>query len=89
MLEITQYKAKPLGNVNVKNPNINGIIQSIMRLVDSCLGSTAGIVLIFCMANMEPPTRMGRMGVLSGVARSSHRKELFRGITSCTCGSHE
>ena len=89
MLEITQYKAKPLGNVNVKNPNINGIIQSIMRLVDSCLESTAGMVLIFCMANMEPPTRMGRMGVLSGVARSSHRKELSRGITSCTCGSHE
>jgi len=88
-LEITQYKANPLGNVKVKNPNINGIIQSIIRFVDSCLESAAGIVLIFCIANMDPPTKMGRMGVPSGSAKFSHRKELSNGITSCTRGSHE
>ena len=88
-MEITQYNASPLGNVKVKNPNISGIIHNIMRLVDACLGSAAGMVLIFCMANMDPPTRMGRMGVLSGSARFSHKNELSRGITSCTRGSHE
>lgn len=88
-LEIIQYKASPLGKVVVKNPNITGIIQSIMRLVDSCLGSIAGMVLTFCMKNMETPTRMGRMGRGSGLARSSHRKALRRGMTSWTCGSQE
>ena len=80
MLEITQYRARPLGNWSVKNPNIRGIIQSIIRLVDACLGSTEGMLVIFCIRNMEPPTRTGRTGV-SGVARSSHRKELFKGTT--------
>ena len=89
MLEITQYRASPLGNVVVKNPNIRGIIHSIMRLVDCCLSSAAGMVVIFCMMNMEAPTRMGSTGVGSGTARSSHRKELFSGTTWCTQGSQE
>ncbi len=81
--------ASPLGNVVVKNPNIKGIIHSIIRLVDCCLGSTAGIVVIFCMMNIDAPTATGSTGVRSGTARSSHRKELSRGTTPCTLGSHE
>ena len=80
-LEITQYNASPAGNVIVKNPNISGIIHSIMRLVDCCLESTAGMVVIFCMKNIEAPTKTGKMGVGSGFARSSQRKELSSGIT--------
>ena len=89
MLEIIQYRASPLGNVVVKNPNIKGIIHSIIRFVDACLGSADGMVVIFCMRNMEPPTRTGRRGVPSGSARSSHRKALSSGMTWCTRGSHE
>ena len=88
-MEIIQYRASPLGNVVVKNPNIKGIIHSIIRLVDSCRGSAAGMVVIFCMRNMEAPTRTGSRGVGSRSARSSHRKELSRGMTSCTIGSQE
>ena len=86
---MTQYKARPLGNVVVKNPNISGIIHSIMRLVDCCLASAAGMVVIFCMKNMDAPTRTGRIGVGSGRARSSQRNELFMGMTLWTHGSHE
>ncbi len=35
MLETIQYSASPLGKFSVKNPNITGIIHSIIRLVDS------------------------------------------------------
>ena len=80
-LEITQYNASPAGNVIVKNPNIRGIIHSIIRLVDCCLASAAGMVVIFCMKNIEAPTRTGKMGVGSGLARSSQRNELSSGIT--------
>lgn len=88
-LDTTQYSASPLGNVVVKNPNISGIIQSIMRLVDACLGSTEGIMVIFCMTHMDAATRMGNTGYRSGSARFSHRKVLSRGITWWTWGSHE
>jgi hypothetical protein len=88
-LDTIQYRARPLGKVVVKNPNISGIIQSIIRLVDACLGSALGMVVIFCMSHMETPTRTGNSGVRSGSARFSHRKELSRGITRCTCGSQE
>ena len=73
----------------VKKPNINGIIHSIMRLVDSALASAAGMVVIFCIRNIEPPTRTGSNGVRSGNARSNHRNELSSGIASFTRGSHE
>ena len=88
-LDITQYTASPLGNVVVKKPNINGIIHSIIWLVDCCRGSAVGIVVIFCMMNIDAPTATGRIGVLSGTARSSHRNELSRGTTSCTLGNQE
>ena len=88
-LETTQYRASPLGKLRLKNPNMRGIIQSIIRLVDSCLGSAAGIVVIFCISHMDPPTSTGSTGVRSGSARSSHRNELSKGMTLCTMGSHE
>jgi hypothetical protein len=67
--------------LRVKNPNISGIIHSIIRFVDACLSSTDGIVVIFCMTNMDPPTRIGiTNGDGSGSARSIHRKELFIGM---------
>ena len=80
MLEIIQYRASPLGNVVVKNPNIRGIIHNIMRLVDCCLGSAAGMVVIFCMRNIDAPTSTGSTGRRSGLARSSQRKELSSGM---------
>ena len=89
MFEIIQYKASPLGKVVVKKPNINGIIHNIIRLVDCCLASADGMVVIFCMSHMEAPTSTGRSGVGSGLARSSHRKELSSGMVLCTSGSQE
>ena len=81
MLDTIQYRASPLGNDVVKNPNISGIIHSIMRLVDACLGSAEGMTVIFCMRYIDAPTIMGSaMG--SGRARSSHRNWLLSGITS-------
>ena len=91
MLETIQYRASPLGNVRVNHPNISGSIQSIMRLVDACLASADGIVVIFCMKNMDPPTKTGRRNGTGSsvdlVARSIHKKELSRGTVSCTRGS--
>lgn len=87
--ETTQYSASPLGNVVVKKPNMMGIIQSIMRLVCACRGSADGMDVVFCIRNMDTPTSTGITGRVSGRARSSHRKELFMGMTSCTPGSHE
>ena len=87
-MDVIQYIANPLGNDVVKNPNINGIIHSIMRLVDACLGSAEGMTVIFCMRYMDTPTIMGSTR-LSGSARSSQRNELSSGITACTRGNHE
>ncbi len=86
-LETIQYRASPLGNCNVKNPNISGIIHSIIRFVDACLGSAAGIMVIFCMAHMDTPTRMGR-SIGLGTARSRPRNVLSMGIAPLTMGSH-
>lgn len=86
--EITQYSAKPLGKLSVKKPNIAGIIQSIMRLVDAWRSSAVGIVVIFCITNMDAPTRTGMTnGDGSATAKSIHRKRLSSGITLWTCGS--
>ena len=84
MFETIQYRASPAGKFKVKNPNISGIIHSIIRLVDACLGSAAGIVLIFCIRNMDPPTRTGRRGgkgLFEAVsARSNHKNERSMGM---------
>jgi len=66
----------------VKNPNIMGIIHSIILLVEACLSSIAGIVVIFCINHMETPTSIGKIGKGSGLARFNQRKLLFIGTTS-------
>jgi hypothetical protein len=88
-LDTIQYRLRPLGKVVAKNPNISGIIHSIILLVDSVLGSIAGIIVIFWLSHVETPTRMGMTGVRSGRPRSIHRKELSSGICWLTRGSHE
>jgi len=66
----------------VKKPNISGIIHNIIRFVDACRSSAAGMLDIFCITNIEPPTKMGIMnGEGSGLARSSQRNELSIGTT--------
>ena len=73
----------------MKNPNMAGIIQSMILLVEAWRSSAVGIVVIFCMTHMDAPTRIGMMkGDGSGVARSIQRKLLSMGITLWTCGSH-
>ena len=89
MLDTTQYRASPLGKLRLKKPNIRGIIQSIIRFVDSCLESAVGMEVIFCISHIDPPTSTGSTGVWSGNARSSHRNELSSGMTSCTKGIQE
>ena len=87
-MEITQYSAKPLGKLSVKKPNIAGIIQSIMRLVDAWRSSAVGIVVIFCITNMDAPTKTGiTNGDGSGRAKSIHRNRLSSGMTLWTCGN--
>ena len=72
----------------MKKPSINGIIHNIMRLVDACRSSMAGIVVIFCWAQVVAATKMGMMkGEGSGSARFIHRNPLFRGTVSWTGGS--
>ena len=70
----------------VKKPNMMGIIQSIILLVCACRGSAEGMVVVFCIRNMDTPTRMGITGE-SGCARSIHRNVLLMGMTSFTPGS--
>ena len=90
-LETIQYRASPLGNCNVKNPNINGIIHSIMRLVDSWRASAAGMVVIFCIRNIDAPTKTGSTKgseeSCDDAPRSIHRKWLSIGMTWWTGGS--
>jgi len=47
-LEMSQNRARPAGNCMVKKTNIRGIIQSIILLIDCCLGSAVDMVIIFC-----------------------------------------
>ena len=89
MFDTTQYSASPLGKVVVKKPNIIGIIHSIMRFVCAWRGSADGMDVVFCIRNIDTPTRTGITGRLSGCARSSHKNVLFIGMTSLTPGSHE
>ena len=64
----------------MKKPSIRGIIHNIMRLVEACRSSIAGMVVIFCCAHVVAATSMGMMkGEGSGLAKSSHRKSLSKG----------
>ena len=72
----------------MKNPNISGIIHSIILLVDACRSSAEGIVVIFCMTHMDAPTRTGiTNGDGSGSARFIHRNDELMGMTLLTHGN--
>ena len=90
-LVIIQYSASPLSKYRVNQPNMRGSIHSIILLVCACCGVAEGMVVIFCITHMEPPTRMGSKkgaGLLAeNLARSIQRKELSRGTASLTLGS--
>ena len=92
-LDTIQYNASPASKFSVKNPNIMGIIHSIILLVDSCCGLVAGMDDIFCIRNIEPPTRTGsKKGAgfwLESLERSIQRNAPCRGTTSWTWGNHE
>lgn len=79
--------------MRVKTPNMPGMSQSIMRLVDSCCGVVEGMVVIFCITNMETPTSTGRRNgrgfELEYSARLRNRKVPSSGTASWTMGSHE
>lgn len=79
--------------MRVKTPNMPGMSHSIMRLVDSCCGVVEGMVVIFCITNMETPTSTGNRNgsglALEYSARSRNRKVPSRGTASWTIGSHE
>ena len=73
-------------------PRKKGIIQSIILLVEACLGSLETGVVIFCCTQVETPTSTGRTSwveLRSGMDRSSQRNELFKGIEPWTIGSQE
>ena len=83
IFDTTQYRANPLGNDIVKKPNIIGIIHSIILFVEACRSSIAGMVVIFCIKNMEIPTNIGiTTGEGSGLAKSIQINRLLIGTTS-------
>ena len=60
MLEVSQYSAKPAGNVMEMKTNIAGIMKSINWLWAATFGSVAGGVVIFCWMNIAAPTSKAR-----------------------------
>ena len=68
---------------------MRGSIHSIMLFCEAWRESVVGMVVIFCITHIDAPTRMGRMGVGSGSARSIQRKSLFRGTAWLTWGNQE
>ena len=77
--------ARPVGNWNVKNPNIIGSIHNMIWLVDCCFGSVGRLMVVFCVSHMVPPTRTGSKMLIGGVCvetrptRSMPRKSELRG----------
>ena len=61
ILENSIYTASPAGKERVKNPNIIGIIQSIILLVCCCLASPVLKVVIFCCNQVVAPTNRGNI----------------------------
>jgi len=86
VLEVTQKRARPLGNDKEMKANISGIIHSIILLCACCLGSALEGVVIFCCSHIVPPTRMGSKRKLSGIARFSHRNLFPKGSVEYTNG---
>lgn len=78
----------------MKNPNIIGIIHSMIWFVCACLGSTGAVMVIFCMIHMDAPTSTGR-AKFHGIGefwtlstRSMPTNMLFNGICAIA-GFHE
>jgi hypothetical protein len=69
--------------MNVNMANIRGIIQSMVLLIDCCLGSGDGMVDIFCNTHIVPPQRMARINQESGRPRLSQRKLSCNGTIRC------
>ena len=89
-LETTQYRASPLGNEKVRNASMRGIIHNSMLLVEACLASVVGIIVIFCWTHVEAPTSSGiMMGEGSGSPRFIHKKSAFSGTIVSDRGFHE
>ncbi len=82
-LDAIQYTERPLGKVKEKKAMSRGIIHSIMVWLDCCLGSSAGVMVIFCWTQLDTKTKTG-MTILvgSGSAKSSHKKLAFRGAAA-------
>ena len=79
-LDVTQYRARPLGSVNEKNAIIRGINQSIIAWLPDCLGSLDGCMVIFCWTQVEAKTITGMITFVGSDAdRSNHRKFAFSG----------
>ena len=58
-----------------------------MRFVESCCGEVDGIVVIFCIKNIDAPTSIGSITVGSGLAKSSQKNVLSIGIDCLTIGN--
>ena len=77
----------------MKNPNMMGIIQSIIRLVDACRGSAEGVMVIFCVSHIDAPTSTGSRKFTGGgwactkSTRSMPRNPLSNG-TCARAGFH-
>ena len=89
-LDVVQYSARPLGNVNEKNAIITGINQSIIAWLPACLGSVEGCMVIFCCTQVDTNTRAG-MRTLIGLspidgdsAKSNHKNPGFSGAAENT-----
>ncbi len=83
MLDVIQYRDRPLGSVNEKNAIIRGISQSIIAWLPDCRGSVDGCIVIFCWTQVETKTSTGKINLEgSDSARSNHRKRESMGAAA-------
>lgn len=87
MVEVAQYRARPLGKLILIKANIKGIITSIICPWARCWGSAVTGVVIFCCIHIAAPTRTARNK--SGMARSSQKKLRSSGTWEKTDGQVE
>ena len=90
-MEVTQYRARPLGSVNEKNAIIKGISHNIMAWLPDCLGSLDGCIVIFCWTQVETKTIAGMIRLVgSDLARSNQRNLESKGAAANkgTAGIH-
>ena len=86
ILEVTQKRARPLGNDKQMKVNISGIIHSIILLCARCFGSAVDVITIFCCAHIVAPTRIASRKL--GSARLNPRNLSLKGTIEYTM-SHE